>query len=303
MLRTFFYGLCMGCADIVPGISGGTVAFILGFYEKLIALMTGVDRQLLALLFQGRFKEAGARWPWQFALALLSGILLAFALFSNLFHFLLQHPLYRVYLYAGFMGFILASASMLIRQVKGFKPFYLLLFLVGSAAGWLLSGPELALAQQSTSNPLWIILSGMCAIAAMLLPGLSGSYMLTILGVYPIAIAAVANFSSGIRHLRIEWDALFFLSNLLIGIIVGAALFSRLITWAFRHVHDAMLFLLIGFMLGAIRSLWPFWSEEKGAYFPPISSSLFLTAMACVVIGYLVVSVMERKNRFRRGVG
>lgn len=377
-LPSILYGLCMGCADIVPGISGGTIAFIMGFYQPLIEMIRGIDSRFLSLLIRFRFKELGEAWPWRFALGLLSGFVLAFALFSNLFNFLLNDPVYRVYLYSAFLGLISASIFFCAKQIKGWEYKHIISFFVGVIAAWIFSGnlstpsgeeklydvpltieyrgehalvnykagqflgvPESALAAMiakgvihadtlvySLSNgeiatakefvghltlpyfDLWIIFCGALAVCAMLLPGISGSYMLTILGVYPLIIAAIADFFVGIGSLHIEWDALLFMLNMQIGIVIGAAGFSRVIAWLFKWYHDATIVLLTGFMVGALRSVWPFWSVEfflsplrpdRGPrleliepFLPDLSNPMLWIATIFALFGFLLVTTITK---------
>lgn len=380
-LPSVFYGFLMGCADIVPGISGGTVAFVMGFYEQLIALIKGINPLFISLLLRLRFKEIDAIWPWRFGLGLLSGFILAFALLSNFLNFLLNDPLYRVYLYSAFLGLIVASIVFCLKQVQKWHFRYSFPFILGVGSAWLLSGTSLmpvtneplytvpfviseqspyplvnydqenqqlqgipestlaamvakrVIAQEATvfrvndgamdaaSSVIahvefsffdpWMIFCGAVAISAMLLPGISGSYMLTILGVYPLVIAAVADLFFGLRHLRIEGDALLLLGNMLIGIMLGAAVFSRLIAWLFDRYRDVTIVVLIGFMVGALRAVWPFWTvefflsplkPEQGprlqlleAYLPDVSSPLFVGALLCASVGFLLVFILEQR--------
>lgn len=377
-LPSILYGLFMGCADIVPGISGGTIAFIMGFYELLIQTIKGIDARFLSLLVRFRFKEIGAVWPWRFALGLFSGFVLAFALFSNLFNFFLNDPVYRVYLYSAFLGLITASILFCAKQIRQWRWGFLVPFFCGAAIAWMLSGadlvpssgerlydvplsieysgehplvnykggqflgvPETALAAMvakgvihaetlvySIDNgeiapaglvaghivlpyfDLWVIFCGAIAISAMLLPGISGSYMLTILGLYPLVIAAVADFFLGIRHLRIEWDAVLFMSNMVVGIAIGAAVFSRVIAWLLEWYHDATIVLLTGFMVGALRAVWPFWTvefflsplrPERGPrleiiepFLPDFSNPILWVAVAFALCGFLLVFNIEK---------
>jgi putative membrane protein len=155
----------------------------------------------------------------------------------------------------------------------------------------------------------WIIFCGAIGISAMLLPGISGSYLLTILGVYPLIIEALADLTAGLSNFTIDRDAVLVLGNLLVGIIIGATLFSRVISWLFHHYHDVTIAMLIGFMLGALPVVWPFWEYRyflsplkpgKGArieavsmFLPDFNSWMMLSACAVAIAAFLAVIAIE----------
>lgn len=296
----FLCGLCMGTADLIPGISGGTVAFILGFYHPLLESIKSFNWKNLSLFFTGKWGAFFQQVAWRFLLPLLVGIGSAFVLFAHLLHFLLNHPIYHIYLYSTFLGLILASSWFCLTKITKWKQSYFIGLLVGAAVAYILTGTAgHESVQKSYSTPaldIWLMGCGALAICALLLPGISGSYLLTLLGAYPIVIAALRDFISGIAHLSFDQSAFFILFSLGIGILLGISLFAVFLSWLMREYHDLSVAVLSGFMIGAMRSLWPFWSEEKGvpfAFMPSFQSFLFLNACLFALMGFVVVFSME----------
>jgi putative membrane protein len=363
----------MGTADLVPGISGGTVAFILGFYQQLMESIKSLNGSALCLLLSGECRQFAARVHWRFLLTLISGIVLAIALFAHPFHFLLSHSTYRIYVYGIFFGLILASSIFCLMQVKQWTIAVICACAVGLLAAFLLTGSSLTTpvegeyavpvevgkttiplsnydaengilkglsnhslrglldqevireetpvldarsqvighagqfvsTRPTVSLNLWLISCGAIAACALLLPGVSGSYLLTILGVYPLVVEALAEFLSGIARFSFVSDSFWILASLGTGVVLGSLLFSRGISWLLKTFPDVTLALLSGFVLGAIRSVWPFWSYEymllpmkisKGPqlipldpFIPPLNSVetwvvLFFSASACALV-------------------
>ena len=373
----FFCGICMGAADLVPGISGGTIAFILGFYQPLLESLQTLNFSTFCCLFKREWRQFSEQVAWKFLLTLLAGILCAFICLANLFHFLLSHEVYRIYLYSVFFGLILASFVFCIRQVKVWKGQMIFGLCLGALIAYLLTGSTLsspsegefsvpidiqtssvALRNYDSSDHLltgissqtlsvllaqdfiqettpvynqqnalvglageltiphqfsifngWLVISGALAISALLLPGISGSYILTLLGVYPTVIEALVEFLNGLAHASFQIEPFSVLLSLAIGIVLGALAFARLLSGLMRHYPNQSLALLSGFMIGAIRSVWPFWSYEylllplklyKGAqlvvlepYFPSWSSLIFWEALFCSAASFTFVFLLE----------
>lgn len=274
-MRLIICGMCMGAADIVPGISGGTIAFIMGFYQNLIDSIKNINAKSV-----------------YFLLPLVFGIVLAFLTLANFFHFVLQHPVYNVFLYSSFLGLVIASTIFCAKQLQNWKLTHLLSLTVGILLAYFLTGTTLR-TENLTYNGFswWLVFCGATAVSAMLLPGISGSYLLSILGVYPLAIGAVKDFTTSLKQFSFNTEASMILFNLMIGIAIGAALFSRIITWLFTHYHDTTIALLTGFMIGALRSVWPF------AGIPDISSPTTFLAFAFSLCGFGLVFFIELASR------
>lgn len=288
-LRIFFTGLCMGAADLVPGISGGTIAFIMGIYDRLIESVKGFYLK----------KNA------PFLVSLLTGMACSFLLLSHAIAYCLNNGDLRPLLYATFMGLIAASIVLLINEIKTWRWQEFVFLILGAIIAYVLSGKSFAQESSASPSTVWLMFSGAAAISAMLLPGISGSYIMIVLGVYPVALEAVADFSSGLSHGVVDISSSLLLSKILAGIVLGAALFSHAASWMLRRYRQATLTLLIGFMVGAMRTAWPFWNfvyemhpfkPEKGLVLvvtnpvmPEVQSPLFWQAIACAVIGFACV--------------
>ncbi|MBC6937714.1 MAG: DUF368 domain-containing protein [Chloroflexi bacterium] len=274
-LRLFFTGFAMGAADIVPGVSGGTMAFILGVYEDLIDGIKSFDLTALRLALGLKFKALLAHIPWQFLLALGIGILTAvFTLSHLLSDWLENHPLF---VFAFFGGLIIASILAVSTRVI-WKVSTLAALAAGAAAAYLIVG--LNPMQNANHEPWVLFLSGMVAICAMILPGISGSFILLILGQYAFVLSAVRD------------RDIVSLAALAMGCVVGIVIFSRILSWLLHHHEQLTVAVLIGFMLGSLRKIW----EEASAganRLPEFGAQEAALAIALIVIGFLVVSSID----------
>ncbi len=255
----FFTGLCMGAADVVPGVSGGTMAFIMGVYGDLLDAIQSFDLPFLRDLAARRFRRAMGRVPWQFLAFLVSGIAFAFlslvkvvkSLYEN------QQPL----LFAFFFGLILASIAVLSRGVP-WNARRLLALLLGTAIGYLI----VTLAPHDMGQkPLTLFGCGAIAIMAMILPGISGSFLLLILGQYGWILGQIDLALAALKTL--DFPTLFSISLRLLPLALGAGVgllsFARLLRWVLARWHHATVALLIGFMVGSLRKIWPWKSVTR----------------------------------------
>ena len=258
-LLLYFKGLLMGAADIVPGVSGGTMALITGIYKELIGSIDQINlRQLLVL----RQKGFGPFWQevnGAFLLPLFLGIASGILFLSGGITYLLDHQ--PILLWSFFFGLILASIYVLIKQfsLKKYSHFALLSF------GFIIAFGITQLNPASASNNLmYLFISSMIAIIAMILPGISGAFIFILLGVYEEVLATVKGAITVL--LDFDWTSFkaVYTKVLVIGlaIVIGLKLFSRLLTWLFEHKKEATLSVLIGFMIGALPKIWP-WKVEK----------------------------------------
>lgn len=237
-------GFAMGAADVVPGVSGGTMAFILGIYEELIHAIHAVDGPFIRRLFSLRVREAFADFPWRFLLVLALGLGTAIlTLAQGISWALHEHP---VFIWAFFFGLVLGSVIAVRRRVVRWTPGALLATGLAALLAYLIVGMVPA---ETPDAPWFIFLSGALAINAMILPGLSGAFILVLLGKYHYILEAVVN--ANFVPLLI----------LMAGAAVGLLSFVRVLRWMFTHYHDLTVAALIGLMLGALRKVWP-WKEE-----------------------------------------
>ena len=242
-LLLFSKGIAMGAADVVPGVSGGTIAFVSGIYIELIDSIKSLNINALRIL---RSQGLGAAWQHingNFLVVLLSGILTSLFSLAVVMQFLLaEHPLP---LWSFFVGLIVGSVIYLLRQ----HPFGHwrdgLLFALGSVAAWSIS---VLPAVQLQGNHITMFFAGTIALCAMILPGISGSFILVLLGLYPVFIGAIANF---------QIDILMVFG---LGGIIGLMLFSRLLSWLLRHYQVTVIATMCRFLVGSLAIIWP-WKQ------------------------------------------
>jgi len=233
-------GMCMGAADVVPGVSGGTMAFILGIYQELIEAVRSVNARFIRALLSFRIREAMACVPWKFLGSLVLGILLAVFSLARVLAWLLENK--PVLIWSFFFGLILASILTVGRKIEQRNLSALLWALLGTMSAYFLVG----MVPVNTPEASWFLfLSGAVAICAMILPGISGSFILVLLGKYHFVLAAVneRNF--------------FVLAVFTAGAVLGIISFSRLLSWLLKKHHDVTIALLLGLMLGSLRKVWP----------------------------------------------
>ncbi|WP_299251271.1 DUF368 domain-containing protein [uncultured Lacinutrix sp.] len=250
-------GVAMGAADAVPGVSGGTIAFISGIYEELISSISNINLALFKTLKQDGLKAFWTQANGNFILALLTGIIISFASFMRLAKYLIeQHP---VLIWSFFFGLIVVSIYFVGKQITKWNIGTIVTLILGAAlAFYITSLPSLAV----NNNPWFLFFAGAIAICAMILPGISGSFILIILGAYKALSNAV--------H---DWDfkkiAIF-----AVGAVVGLLSFSRLLKWLFKNYHNTTLALLTGFILGSLNKMWPWkkttsvMNDETGTIVP-----------------------------------
>ncbi len=271
-------GLAMGAADVVPGVSGGTLAFILGVYHRLLSAITAVNITALRLLGRGQFRALWQQIDGTFLLCLFSGVLCSVFSLAGLVSWLLVHR--PVPLWALFNGLMLASLPVLFRGIR-WNPRRLVLFGLGVAfAVWLgrLTPTEL-------TPSLWMyFISGAIAICAMILPGTSGSFMLLLMGMYAPVLLAVSQLKMVV------------LLVFMAGCICGLLSFSRLLKWLLQHHHDTCMALLTGIIMGGFYRIWP-WQAPQQLYLPSgyaanVGPADVGLAAACLLGGILIMFVL-----------
>lgn len=258
-LLLYFKGLLMGAADIVPGVSGGTMALITGIYKELISSIDQISLKQIGLLKKEGFTAFWKGVNGSFLLPLFLGIASGIIFLSGAITYLLdQHP---ILLWSFFFGLILASIYVLIKQfsLKTFTHYSLLLLGFIIAFGITQLKPA-----GDSNNLLYLFFSSMIAIIAMILPGISGAFIFILLGVYKEVLATV----KGAITVLLDFNWMIFKAVYTrvvvigLGIVIGLKLFSRFLTWLFNHKKEATLSVLIGFMIGALPKIWP-WKQSK----------------------------------------
>ena len=236
-------GMGMGAADVVPGVSGGTIAFITGIYEELVFSIKSINLEALKLLFTGRWKSFWKQVNGNFLLSVFGGVFISvLSLAKILEHMLENHP---ILIWSFFFGLILASSYTVSRNVKKWDYAKVLALVGGIGIAYYITSVTPA----TTSDTSWfVVLSGGLASCAMILPGISGSFILLLLGKYEFALSAVNE--------RVIPD----LALLGIGALVGLILFSNLLSWLLKKYHDVTISVLVGFVIGALNKIWP-WKQ------------------------------------------
>jgi putative membrane protein len=287
-------GFCMGVADIIPGVSGGTIAFITGIYEDLLAAIRSVNAPFVAALARLRPAEALGEVHLRFLLPLLLGLGAALVGTAGLMHHLLTaHP---VQVWALFLGLIGASILVVGRMVPRWGAAPLGALVLGAVAAWVIVG---LIPVATPETPWFLFLCGVIAICAMILPGISGSFLLLILGKYEYVTAALRN--------PLDPGNLLILLIFGCGCVVGIAGFSRLLSWLLTRWHAPMIALLTGFMIGAARKVWP-WKEtletavirgkvhvlREAAVLPDALDAGVLLALGLMAAGFAAVLLLDR---------
>ena len=288
---TFMKGMCMGSADIVPGVSGGTMALILGIYERLLRAIRSFDKDWLSLIVKGRFGAALSRNDLPFLAPLGAGILAALLFFTHVVplpKLIISHP---EQVYGLFFGLILASVVILMGAVERYGFGEVAMTLVGVAAGFAIVN----LVPVETPDSAWFIfLCGFVAISAMLLPGISGSFILLILGKYAYIIDALGHFDLAVIAVFVA------------GMASGLVVFSRVIVWLLSRYHQPTLLVIKGILIGSLWIIWPFQERVfetvrgkdrlvgSSPVLPDAVDGTVLAAFAWMALGIGVVLLLNR---------
>jgi len=296
-IALFLKGIAMGAADVVPGVSGGTIAFITGIYETLLNSIKSITPKLLPML-----KNEGLAAVWNhvngtFLLILFAGIgTSVFSLAKIISHLLETYP---ILLWSFFFGLIVASVIFIGRQIKRWNPTAIIALIAGTVVAYIIT---IATPSTATESLWFVFLSGYIAICAMILPGISGSFILLLLGSYQMVL-------NGVKNLDLMLIAVFGS-----GCVIGLLSFSHLLSWTFKHYRNTTLALLTGFMIGSLNKVWP-WKQtistrinSHGVEEPFLQKSILPTqyldltnaepyifqAVIFAIIGFALVLLLEK---------
>ncbi len=233
-------GMAMGAADVVPGVSGGTIAFISGIYEEFITSINNINLDLLKTLKKDGFKLAWKQLNGNFLLALFLGIAISiFSLAKFLSWLLVNEP---IFLWSFFFGLVLASIFFVGKAIEKWSAVTVLVLLLGAGVAYFITTlPPI----ENTSSLPFLFLSGALAVCAMILPGISGAFILVLLGSYKTILDAVHE-----RDIKI-------VATVALGSVFGLLSFARLLKWMFKRYKNLTLALLTGFILGSLNKIWP----------------------------------------------
>lgn len=297
----------MGAADVVPGVSGGTIAFISGIYEELIETIHKLDFGIFKMVKKEGFKTAWIHYNLAFLLALFSGVAISILSLSKLITYLLAT--YPLLVWGFFFGLVIASILYVGKQVSKWNVSATVSLGVAAAISYLITIAE----PVGTPDSIWFLFfAGCIAIIAMILPGVSGAFILLLLGAYTGVMNIINNFREGIKQFNwdILSDALLKITVFAVGAIVGLKLFSKILNWLFQHKKNVTLAVLTGFMIGALNKIWP-WKEvlsfrtnSHGKELPFLEKSILpttfegdpkiLMTLIFVVIGFLTIFLLEQ---------
>ena len=276
-LRVFFCGILMGIADAIPGISGGTVALLLGIYEELIGSISNFNINLFQNL-----KKKGIKYCWNkingnFLLSLISGVLLSLVSFVKIFSVLIQK--YPLFIWSFFLGLILATLFVINRNIKKWNIVNFILIFIFAFLTILLSiiNPSIS----ENINLFYILICGIIASSAMILPGISGSLILVILGVYTLIINALNN---------LEYNIILVF---LIGCLIGIINFSKIIKWLFHNYRDYTFSIMLGLVIGSIYTVWPW----RKSFTDDVTNEYIFISVIITIIGFAVIYSLEKISK------
>jgi putative membrane protein len=298
-LSLILKGMAMGAANVIPGVSGGTIALITGIYEDLIDSIKSFDLHALKLLTQLKWKEFAKYTNLYFLIQVLLGLVLAIFSLAKLFKYLFEH--YPVYIWAFFFGLVLASVYYVGKTVTKWNFSSIISFILGLIIALAVTILHPA---GENDNPLYLFFNGIIAIISMILPGLSGSFVLILLGNYQlIAIDAINQLNFRI------------LLPFLVGAVIGLIAFSYILSWLFKRYKNQTIALMTGFIVGSLNILWP-WKKpvyliKEGefvtkhgkkliAYYEQVLPSAinkeFFVAVIFMLLGVWLIYFMEKKS-------
>ncbi len=318
---TALKGTAMGIAEVIPGVSGGTIAFISGIYEDLLNSIKSFDIELIRMLMKGRFKDIWDKINGWFLLSLLSGMIVGIVFGIFVITWMMEH--YPEPLWGFFFGLVMASAILIGKHTSKWDVFKVIALISGAALAIIVSVITPA---EGSTHPLYIFLAGMIAISAFILPGVSGSFMLLLMGMYTLIIPSL-------KKIMTEFDthSMYIIAIFATGCIIGIMWFSRLLSWLFTHYRENTFVLLTGFLIGSLYKIWPWRNvsvvvdKNTGlasdvnsltglqSFDPEIikilketnvlpsdywmSSPKLAMTLAAMVIGFAIVLYMEYKNK------
>ena len=277
-------GACMGAADVIPGVSGGTIAFIMGIYDEFVGSIARIDATAVKMLFTGRIRDFWKHINGTFLVSLILGIGVSVVALAGLMQTLLSN--FPIQTWAFFFGLIVASSIFILRGISGWKAGDLGFLALGLVLGVVVC----TLSPTQTPDALWFIfLSGALAICAMILPGISGSFILLILGKYQFIMGCISNLVVGVDFGR----NLLILGVFMVGAVVGILGFSKFLHWLLARWHRTTLIVLAGFIIGSLVKVWPWSNAEAMEQVSRCGGYLWGWALLFAVIGFSLVTGIE----------
>ena len=281
---TAIKGACMGAADVIPGVSGGTIAFIMGIYDEFVGSLASINMEAVKLLFSGKFKAFWKHINGSFLLSLVIGIGISVVALAGIMQYLLANK--PIQTWAFFFGLIVASSIFIIRGISGWKLREILFLIFGVILGVTIC----TLSPTQTPDGLWFIfLSGAIAICAMILPGISGSFILLILGKYQYIMGVISDLVSGVNI----GQNILIIGVFGIGAVIGILAFSKLLHWLLARWEKETMIVLAGFIIGSLVKVWPWSNPEALTQADDAGSMLYGSAILFALIGFSLVTGIE----------
>ena len=288
-IANFLKGMGVGSANVIPGVSGGTIALITGIFERLIDALKSLNLTAIKLFFTGKFKEFAKHTDLWFLVSVVSGVVVAILTIARLFEFMFEN--YPIYLWSFFFGMILVSIYYVGITIEKFNWKVIVSFIIGTAIALFIAFGTPA---KENSNFIYLVICGAVATCSMILPGLSGSFVLVLMGNYQLIMIDAVND----LNLKI-------LLPVVLGGVVGLLAFSHLLSWIFKNYRDITIAVLTGFILGSMPIIWPwkndvityFGSEAKVTgyeYFFPEFNMEFAIALVIMLIGAGIIVLTEK---------
>lgn len=278
-IKLFFKGVFMGIADAIPGVSGGTIALLLGIYEELISTISGLNFSLITKLKNNGFKSFWESLNGNFLITLVLGIVISLILFVKISASLLtSHPLY---VWSFFLGLILATVYVIYKLIESWNLVNIISTLLMIAFSIILTSDSLNISDDT--NLFYILICGIIASSAMILPGISGSLILVILGVYKILVEALDNLDVKI------------ISSFIVGAVIGVISFSKILKWLFNNYKSLAYSIMLGLVIGSIEKIWP-WNKSFSAELSNLD--LFLS-ISLVILGFIIVFILEKTKKVK----
>lgn len=280
----------MGAANVIPGVSGGTVAFITGIYERLINALKSIDLESVKLFFSGNFREFSKRVDLNFLSILFLGVFVSILSLAKILEFAFEN--HEVLTLSFFFGLIVASILAVGRKIEVINFSSILSFLFGTAIAVSIAFLPPA---QANNSFFYLMLCGVAAVSSMILPGLSGSYVLLLMGNYVLVLRAVSSFDFSI------------LVPMILGCVAGLILLSRLLSYLFANYKDQTIGILTGFVFGSLLIIWPwkttlnetFDGKEKAIGYIwnlPDMNVQFGISLVLIIVGFLLVYLLEKRS-------
>ena len=275
-ITLFFKGIFMGIADAIPGVSGGTIALLLGIYEELISTISSLNVNLLIDLKQNGFKSFWKKLNGNFLVILITGIGISLIFFIKISSKLLND--YPMFIWSFFLGLIIATVYVIFKLIKTWD----YINIISAFATIILSSilSSISLNSSDEISLIYILVCGIIASSAMILPGISGSLILVIMGVYKVLIDSVNN---------LEISIIF---TFIIGAITGLISFSKILSWLFNNYKNLTYSIMLGLVIGSIGKVWP-WKQNEMVQLANLD---MIFSVILVIIGFFMIFIIEKLN-------